>query len=170
MNTPPRTPPRTRTNNRNGTLTSELALIRRTLNALRKPWALSGSMAMKLHANKLGMVMHRQPNDLDIVIRPQDYDVFMRAFASIGYTTNKPPPIRFRHVKLKHGRFSIDVMSSGSNLAPNLTGPHIVVYNKTPVVKIRYLIRQKNIALKNSNGGNVVRQNRNFLQNLERAL
>lgn len=170
FSTPPRTPPRARIN-RNGTLMSELALIRRTLNALRKPWALSGSMAMKLHANRLGMVMHRQPNDLDIVIRPQDYDVFMRAFASIGYTTNKSPPIRFRHVKLKHGRFSIDLLSSESNLAPNITSSNIVVYNKTPVVKIRHLIRQKNITLSNNfnNGGNVARQNRNFLQSLERA-
>jgi hypothetical protein len=158
------TPPRTRIN-RNGTLTSELGLIRRKLNGTKKPWAVSGSMAMKLHANRIGVPLHRQPNDIDIVIRAQDYHIFIGALASIGYTTNKPPPIRFQHMKLTHGRFSIDLLAADSNLAPNITKTNIIVYDKTPVVKIRHLIRQKNRTLSNNNTS-VARQNRNFLKAL----
>lgn len=167
MNTPPRpSPPRLR----NGTLADELRIVRRTLNGLRIPWALSGSMATKLHANSLGIPPHRVPNDIDIVIRPQNADLVMMSLAGIGYTSNKPPSVRFRHVKLRHGRFSIDVLAAGGNLAPNITRNNVVVINKTPVVKIRHLIARKNASMRNfmSNAEkNVAQGNINFLKRLK---
>lgn len=167
MNTPPRTRP---VANRNGTLTDELRIIRRALNGLHIPWALSGSMATKLHANSLGIPPHRIPNDIDIVIRPQNADLVMMTLAGIGYTSNKPPPVRFRHVKLHHGRFSIDMLAAGGNLAPNITGNNVVLINKTPVVKIRHLIARKNASMRNfmSNAEkNVAQGNINFLRRLK---
>ena len=166
MNTPPRT---RQVANRNGTLADELRIIRRTLNALRIPWALSGSMATKLHANSLGISPHRIPNDIDIVVRPQNADLVMMTLAGIGYTSNSPPPVRFRHVKLRHGRFSIDVLAAGGNLAPNITKNDVVVINKTPVVKIRHLIARKNSSMRNfmtNAERNVAQGNLNFLRRL----
>lgn len=169
MNTPPRqSPPRLR----NGTLVSELRLIRRTLNSMKIPWALSGSMATKLHANHLGIPLHRQPNDIDIVIRPQNYDSVVRALSTIGYTTNRPPSIRFRHTRLEHGnRFSIDLLAASTTLAPNIRRNNITVINKTPVVKIRHLINKKNILLSGFLSGvqrNIAQGNKNFLTRLTR--
>lgn len=142
MNTPPRrSPPRLR----NGTLVDELRLIRRTLNNMHIPWALSGSMATKLHANSLGIPLHRQPNDIDVVIRPVDYGAVLMTLSTIGYTTTRAPSIRFHHTKLHHGnRFSIDLLAADTNLAPNIRSNNVTVINKTPVVKIRHLINKKN--------------------------
>lgn len=141
MNTPPKQSP---LRLRNGTLVDELRLIRRTLNSMRIPWALSGSMATKIHANHLGIPLHRQPNDIDIVIRPQNYDAVVKALSTIGYTTPRSPSVRFHHVKLYHGnRFSIDLLAAGSNVAPNIRSNNVTVINKTPVVKIRHLINKK---------------------------
>lgn len=165
MNTPPRTRSIAK---RNGSLVDELKIIRRTLNNLHIPWALSGSMATKLHANSLGVSLHRLPNDIDVVIRPQNADLVMMTLAGIGYTSNRPPPLHFQHVKLHHGRFSLDVLSAGGNLAPNITKNNIVVINKTPVVKIRHLIAQKNSIIANrfiSNiQQNIAKGNKNFLK------
>jgi hypothetical protein len=147
----------------------EFTRIRHQLNNLRKPWALSGSMAIKFHANHLGIPMHRQPNDFDIVIREQDLSLFIDALSRIGYKLKTSPPIHFTHLKMSHGRFTIDLLAADSRLAPNIQGTNIVLYNKTPVIKINHLIRQKNRILENSRN-NVARQNRNFLQRLQQVL
>ena len=140
MNTPPRqSPPRVR----NGTLVDELRLIRTTLNNMHIPWALSGSMATKLHANQLGIPLHRQPNDIDIVIRRVNYNSVMETLSTIGYTTRRAPSFKFHHTKLKHGHFSIDLLAADTNLAPNIRSNNITIINKTPVVKIRHLINKK---------------------------
>jgi hypothetical protein len=108
------------------------------------PWALSGSMATKLHANHLGIPLHRQPNDIDIVIRPQNYDAVVKVLSTIGYTTTRAPNVHFHHMKLYHGnRFSIDLLAAGSNVAPNIRSNNVTIINKTPVVKIRHLINKK---------------------------
>lgn len=171
MNTPPRTRP---TVNRNGSLADELVIIRRTLNGLHVPWALSGSMATKLHANSLGVPLHRLPNDIDIVIREKNADAVMTALAGIGYTSNRPPPLHFQHVKLRHGRFSVDVLSAGGSLAPNITKNNVIMINKTPVVKIRHLIAQKNSIIAHNFLSNVnqviAKGNKNFLTLLNRSV
>ena len=168
MNTPPRqSPPRLR----NGTLVDELRLIRRTLNAMHIPWALSGSMATKLHANRLGIPLHRQPNDIDIIIRPVNYNSVVRALSMIGYTTTRAPNVTFRHTKLDHGRFSIDLLAAGTSLAPNIRSNNVTLINNTPVVKIRHLINKKSAIL----GGfltklerNIAEGNKQFLTRLTR--
>jgi hypothetical protein len=169
MNTPPRTRPNA---NRNGSLDDELKLIRRKLNALKIPWAISGSMATKLHANSLGVPLHRLPNDIDIVIRPKDVGTVIMTLAEIGYTSNSPPPIRFHHIKLHHGRFSLDLLSAGGNLAPNIRANNIVVINKTPIVKIRHLMTQKNRIIANHFVSNINKSsaigNKNFLEKLSK--
>ena len=171
MNTPPRTRPAA---NRNGSLDDELKIIRRTLNSLKLPWALSGSMATKLHANSLGVPLHRFPNDIDIVIRRDDVGIFLMALAGIGYTSNRPPPLRFEHVKLQHGKFSIDLLAAGGNLAPTILSKNVTLINKTPVVKIRHLITQKNRVLANNFLSKLTKNNalgnKRFLENLEKRI
>lgn len=152
-----------------GNLSSELSRIRRALNSLRIPWAVSGSMAMKLHANQLGLLPHRHPNDIDIVIREKDRPFVVAKLATIGYTSDSPPPVRFRHMKLHHGRFSIDLLAEDTNLAPEIKKANIVVYGKTPVVKINHLINQKRKILNNLNSSNA-RQNLNFLEKMRLAM
>jgi hypothetical protein len=144
--------------------------IRRKLNPLRKPWAVSGSMAMKMHANRAGIQVHRQPNDIDIVVRPQDFELFVRELGEIGYTIDGPPPIysRTRHIKLYKGNNSIDLLKAGSNLAPNIRRNNIQVFNgKTPVVKLHHLIHQKKSTLNNFENAKA-RSNYNFLLKLPR--
>lgn len=167
MNTPPRARP---VANRNGTLMGELRAISKTLNGLDIPWALSGSMATKLHANSLGIPPHRVPNDIDIVIRPQNASLVMMALSDIGYTSNKPPSVRFQHMKLHHGRFSIDVLAAGGNLAPNVNRNNVVFINRIPVVKIRHLINRKNASMRNFMSEaekNIAQGNINFLKRLK---
>ena len=169
MNTPPRqSSPRLR----NGTLVDELRLIRRILNTMHIPWALSGSMATKLHANRLGIPLHRQPNDIDIVIRPVNYESVVRALSTIGYTTNRAPSLRFHHTKLYHGnRFSIDLLAADTNLAPNIRSNNVTLINKTPVVKIRHLINKKNSILRGfltKVEKNIAEGNKQFLTRLTR--
>ena len=145
--------------------------IRRKLNPLRKPWALSGSMAMKMHANRAGVQLHRKPNDIDIVVRSQDFELFVRTLAKIGYTLDGPPPINYRktrHLKLYKGNNSIDLLQARSNLAPNIRRNNINVFNKkTPLVKLRHLIYQKKSALNNFDNAKT-RSNYNFLIKLPR--
>lgn len=145
--------------------------IRRKLNPLRKPWALSGSMAMKMHANRAGVQLHRKPNDIDIVVRPQDFELFVRTLTKIGYTLDGPPPINYRktrHLKLYKGNNSIDLLQARSNLAPNIRRNNINVFNKkTPLVKLRHLIYQKKSALNNFDNAKT-RSNYNFLIKLPR--
>jgi hypothetical protein len=144
--------------------------IRRKLNPLRKPWAVSGSMAMKMHANKAGVPVHRKPNDIDIVVRPKDFELFVMQLAGLGYTFKGPPPINYektRHLKLYKGSNSIDLLQAGSNLAPNIRMNNINIFNKTPVVKLRHLIYQKKSTLNNFENAKA-RSNYNFLMKLVR--
>ena len=143
--------------------------IRRKLNPLRKPWAVSGSMAMKMYANRAGIQLHRQPNDIDIVVRPQYFELFVRTLAKIGYSFDGPPPINYRktrHLKLYKGNNSIDLLKAGSNLAPNIRRNNVNVFNgKTPVVKLHHLIHQKKRTLNNFENAKA-RSNYNFLMKL----
>jgi hypothetical protein len=118
-------------------------------------------MATKLHANRLGIPLHRQPNDIDIVIRPVNYDSVVRALSTIGYTTNRAPSLTFHHTKLHHGnRFSIDLLAADTNLAPNIRSKNVTLINNTPVVKIRHLINKKNALL----GGFITKVERNIAE------
>ena len=164
MNSPrtPRNSPKTPSN-----LSTEVIHIRHALNPLRKPWAISGSMAMKIHANRRGILLHRNPNDIDIVVRSKDFGLFVSALGSIGYKINGPPPLRYKdHLKLHKGSKSIDLISSGSELAPNLSKMNINVFNgTTPVVKVNKLINQKKITIKHFPIANA-KKNLNFLMRL----
>jgi hypothetical protein len=128
-------------------------------------------MAMKIYANRAGMQLHRKPNDIDIVVRPQDFALFVRELAEIGYRLNGPPPINYsrtNHLKLYKGNNSIDLLQAGSNLAPNIRKNNIHVFNrKTPVVKLHHLIRQKKNILHNFENAKS-RSNYNFLIRLPR--
>jgi hypothetical protein len=129
-------------------------------------------MAAKLHANHLGIRLHRQPNDIDIVIRPVNYDLVVRALSTIGYTSTRAPSIKFHHTRLVHGnRFSIDLLAADTNLAPNIRSNNVIVINKTPVVKIRHLINKKNSILRSfitKAERNTAKDNKQFLTRLTR--
>jgi hypothetical protein len=148
-------------------LSTEVRKIRHALNLLRKPWAISGSMAMKIHANRRGVLLHRNPNDIDIVVRSKDFGLFVNALGNIGYKIHGPPPLRYKdHLKLHKGSKSIDLIRSGSELAPNLSETNINVFNgTTPVVKVNKLINQKKITLKNHMTA-TAKLNLNFLRRL----
>ena len=172
MNSPrtPRNSPRTPRNSpRNSpmNLSAEVRLIRHELNPLGKPWAISGSMAMKIHANRRGISLHRNPNDIDIVVRSKDFGLFVSALGNIGYKIDGPPPLRYKdHLKLHKGNKSIDLIRSGSELAPNLSAMNINVFNgTTPVVKVNKLINQKKMTLKHYPIA-TAKQNLNFLMRL----
>jgi hypothetical protein len=170
MNSPktPGTPktPRTPINSPKN-LSTEVRNIRHTLNPLHKPWAISGSMAMKIHANSFGVKVYRDPNDIDIIVRSKDFGLFVSALGNIGYKIDGPPPVRYgNHLKLSKGRHSIDLLRSGSNLAPNLSQMNINIFNgKTPVIKVKKLINQKRKILNNIPNERA-KKNINFLYKL----
>ena len=167
MNSPktPRSSPRNSPTN----LSTDVKLIRHALNPLMKPWAISGSMAMKIHANRRGINVHRNPNDIDIVVRSKDFGLFVSALGNIGYKIRGPPPLRYTdHLKLHKGSKSIDLIRSGSELAPNLSAMNINVFNgTTPVVKVNKLIKQKKITLKHYPIA-IAKRNLNFLMSLHK--
>lgn len=159
----PRTPrtPRTPSNN----LSSDLSSIQNALNPLKIPWAVSGSMAMKLHANKLGINLYRKPNDIDIVARSKDFPVVVYALGTIGYKIRGPPPVRaVSHLKLYKGSKSIDILQSGSELAPNLSKTNINLFNKNvPIIKVKNLLAQKK---SNNLPSEITKRNIQFLNSL----
>jgi len=168
----PRNSPRTPVNSQRNSpmnLSLEVKNIRHALNPLGKPWAISGSMAMKIHANRRGINVHRNPNDIDIVVRSKDFGLFVSALGNIGYKIRGPPPLRYTdHLKLHKGSKSIDLIRSGSELAPNLSAMNINVFNgTTPVVKVNKLIKQKKITLKHYPIA-IAKRNLNFLMSLHK--
>ena len=136
MNTPPRTPESRQVNITN------IQSLKNALHGLINKWALSGSHALKLHANALGL-QSRVPRNIDIVVNRNNARNFLHAFFLSGYTQTTPVILRkVNKVTVKKGNSSIDILFSGA-LGPRLTENSKTVINGIPVLRIKNLLLQK---------------------------
>jgi len=109
------------------------------LNSTGIPWALSGSMAMKLYANKYG-VPTRTPQNVNIVVRQNN---MAKAWAAL---TGQREPIRMNknHYKLDN---KYNLLKANTNLAPSIN--QYVIINGVPVVTLESLLNYKIRTIKN---------------------
>ena len=126
------------------------------------PFAVTGSWAIKLHAEHIGLNPHRMPKDFDFSVT--DFNTFIKALSSLGYKLNSFPGQRAKRVTLYKWPYEVDLLKAGSSLAPNLNNS--VFYRNTPVASIRSLMRQKKNILETINNSKA-RRNLNFLIVLE---
>ena len=124
---------------------------RRLLNAknsLTVPWALSGSMAMKLYGERYG-VATRNPANVNIVV---NRNYMANAYRNLSRLVGShSPPVHTKskksatqsHFKLN----SYDLLRAGSELAPAINS--VVLLNGIPVVPLEALLNYKRRTLRN---------------------
>ena len=112
----------------------------------RIPWALSGSLAMKLYANKYG-VSTREPQNVNIVVNQKNlanaYSVLFNLVKPRNIPRNTSRTKSKNHYNLK----PYDLLKSGTNLAPSIR--EYVKLNGVPVIKLENLLNQKQKTLRN---------------------
>lgn len=137
------------------------------------PWAYTGSMAMKIHANRLGKGKNmRRIGNVNIAVRP---NAFPNISAPITSTKNwnfkggfpGPRSKRMQLTRISNG-FNMNVLKANGNLAPNFK--HVQMINGVPVMSINALLKQKKNINRNDVFGNNIRklnQNIRFLEQLK---
>jgi hypothetical protein len=131
--------------------------LKRVLDNTGKPWAFTGSQAMKIHANAAGKTS-RLPHNFDVLVNPSNIHDFIFALRNLGYYSESPPPMKkakkaVRKVTLvKNGNKSIDLLVAGE-LGPRMNTNTVTTVKGFPVVTIPQLIIRKEIA--NSNSPNI---------------
>ena len=129
-----------------------------------KPWAVTGSWAIRMHAEKAGLQPHRTPRDFDFAVK--DFDTFIGVLRKLGYTfgRNGPPlisPVRMPdRVTMSKGSYEVDLLKAGGRLAPSLNGT--VMYKNVPLASVPNMMKQKKNILENLHN-NKAQTNLNFL-------
>jgi len=129
------------------------------------PFAVTGSWAIKLHAEKAGLQPHREPHDFDFIVSDSNYSDFISVLSNLGYNFSEGMPLlggrkRINRVAMKKGSYEIDLLRAGSSLAPSLNA--VIKYKNTPIASINSLISQKKEILNNLENKKA-RMNYNFL-------
>ena len=129
MNTPPGTP------EARGRNITNIHNLKNVLRGLNTKWVLSGSQAMKLHANRFG-VHSRTPHNFDIVVNRNNVRNFLHAFAAAGYKPNVPVMTRTTNkVTVKRGNSSVNVLVAGA-LGPKITNESTMKINNLSLIHI----------------------------------
>lgn len=135
--------------------------ITQTLGPYSKNWAFTGSVAMAIHGNRLG-VKTRTPQNINIAVHP---DYMMTTYTRLvgnKWVPTSPPGMRPRRIHLTKNGKNLDILAAGK-LAPNIS--HRRKYKgHPPVMSIESLLKRQ-INMNNSN-----KRNRNIktLTNLSR--
>ena len=124
------------------------------------PWALSGSQAMKLYANKYG-VPTRTPQNINIVVRRNN---MARAFKIL---TGQNLTNRTIENHYKVGNL-YNLLKANTNLAPSIN--KYVVINGIPVVTLESLLNYKRRTLKNYPQKNRIQTIEKNIRRLKRIL
>jgi hypothetical protein len=125
------------------------------------PFVITGSMAMKLYANKYGVTM-RDPLNVNFVVNKNN----MRN--AVGRLSNGSTQAGYyisNHYNLK----PYDLLKAGTNLAPRINS--YVNLNGVPVVPLNKLLKQKQMTLNNYPPHNLIpkiKGNINKIQNILR--
>jgi hypothetical protein len=145
-------------------MNTEFASLVRAFRKSGKPWAVTGSWAVKLHAEKAGLQPHRTPRDFDFAVK--DMKTFIGILLEHGYrfgdrgppliTPNRTP----EKVTMHKDHFEVDLLRAGSRLAPSLYG--VEMYKGVPLVPVKNMMQLKRNILWTLNNKKA-RENLNFL-------
>jgi hypothetical protein len=144
-------------------MNTEFASIVRAFRKTCEPWAVTGSWAIMLHAEHIGLNPHRPPRDFDFAVR--DFPTFIHVLQGLGYKFESGPPLITPKrmpdkVTMVKGHYEVDLLKAGGRLAPSLSGR--VTIKNTPVASVPNMMRQKKNILENINNSKA-RANLNFL-------
>lgn len=146
------------------------------------PWAYTGSVAMKIHANRLGKGANMRPTkNINIAVDPNAFDRIHRTLRSSkkwNYANGPPAPgrntKRAHMYRISNGK-NLNVIKANGYLAPKFN--HVQRFKGLPpVMSIKALLNQKQRANKNNFFGNNLRKlERNIaflkqLNNIERKM
>jgi len=141
-------------------MNTEFQKIIRAFKSLHSPFLVTGSWAIKMHSERIGLNPHRPPRDFDFAV--SDFHPFINALASLGY---KLEELRFlgpqtKKVSMKKGLFHVDLLRAGSSLAPGIR--NVVRIGDTPVASLNGLAEKKQNILNTIQNARA-RRNLNFL-------
>jgi len=127
-------------------------------------WAYTGSMAMKIHGNKLGIPFYRNVGNINIAVNKNNHRFIVPLIAQGKWNLRGPPNIRNRHTKfISNNGLKLNLLSK--NLAPPMN--KVVFVNGVPVMSINALYNQKR---KINNNNNKAMRNINYLLKLDPSL
>jgi hypothetical protein len=129
-----------------------------------KPWAVTGSWAIKMHAEKANLQPHRLPRDFDFSV--SEFETFISILMGLGYKFENSPPLITpkkmpARVTMKKGHYEVDLLRAGGRLAPSLN--KVTMYKNIPLVSISGMMNQKKNILETLNNKKA-RENLNFLE------
>ena len=140
-------------------------------NYLNKPWAYTGSIAMRLHANRLGVPFpsNRSIRNTNIAVaNPVATARILRGTGQWNYVNGAPPRSNSNHVPMVSGTNRLNLFRLGGNYARG----NITYAKGKPVLTIKSLMNRKRNLSKNTlrpNNLHKTLQNLQFLQGLLNA-
>ena len=120
--------------------------LENAIKSLNVPWALSGSMALKLYGNKYG-VSTRYPANVNIVV---NRNRMANAYTSLFRLVPRKNTIRNTSTVKNKNHYNLhpyDLLRSNSELAPSIK--KYVNFNGIPVVTLESLLKYKERARNN---------------------
>jgi hypothetical protein len=134
---------------------------------LNSPWAYTGSIAMKLHANRLGVPFptNRKIGNMNIAVMHPSRTAFgLKRSGKWNFVNGNVPGPHSNHVKMSNG---LNIFRLGGRLAG---GPNRIQYvNGVPVMNLKSLLNKKRNAMNNAftnRNKNKTRRNIHFLEKL----
>jgi len=127
--------------------------ITQTLGPYSKNWAFTGSLAMFIHGQRLG-VKTRTPHNIDIAVHPDHMMTTYTRLVGNRWVPSSPPGMRPRRIHFTKNGIDLDVLAAGK-LAPNIS--HRRKYkDHPPVMSIESLLkRQENMNKSNKRNRNI---------------
>jgi hypothetical protein len=125
-------------------------------NYLNEPWAYTGSIAMKLHANRLGVKFppNRRIGNVNVVVdNPAATGHALRRTGYWNFLNGGPPAPGSNHVALINltNKKRVDLFRFGGNYAPITIQNIRFTKNNVPVVNLKTLLNRKKNVARNAN-------------------
>ena len=147
-------------------MNTEFASLVRAFHDSGRPWAVTGSWAVRLHAEKAGLQPHRTPRDFDFAVRASGMNSFIKILLQHGYSFgDRGPPLITANrspekVTMHKGHFEVDLLRAGSRLAPSVHS--VELYKGIPLASVKNMMQLKRNILWTLNNKKA-RENLNFL-------
>ena len=122
-------------------------------------WAYTGSIALKIHANRLGVPINRRIGNINIAAK--DPLIFVPVIGSTKHWKLKNSP-NYRRTKFYNNRgVTLDLFPANGRLAPNFK--HVQKFNTLPpIMSLRSLLNQKVKTRENAVNRNLPKINTNI--------
>jgi hypothetical protein len=134
--------------------------IVRKFKTINAPFLVTGSWAIMLHAEHIGLNPHRAPRDFDFAVTT--FEPFINALASMGYKLDEFKFLgpQTRRVTMRKGLYHVDLLRAGGPLAPGIR--NVTTIRRIPVASLNGLAEKKKNIL-NTIENKKARMNLNFL-------